>query len=385
MRWARLAGYADVVVVGLLVVSGQLQAWSGDPAGGRAVDAVLVAAATLPLLVRGRHPLPVVAVVLVAAWLQYRLGGGLPQPFFAVVLATYSVGSRAPRGAALVGLAATMALLVAVDLPRLMDGEPWDDVLPTWALVVAVWCFGRWMRSRRRELDRLAEETAALEASREDESRAAVAAERARIARELHDLVAHSMGIIVIQAQAAQRVLPGDPVAADEALRAIEHSGRQGMAEMRRLLGVLVGSPEQSGAPHQPQPGVRDVDGLVGQVRAAGLDVRLLVDGDPCPLPPGIDLSTYRIVQEALTNALRHADATTVTLRLHYGADNLLVEVVDDGAGGPSGDGSAGRGLVGMRERVAVFGGHLETGRLPDGGWRVHATLPLDRAGVPAR
>jgi len=382
MRWSRVAQGADALVVLLLVVSGQVQAWTGDFDTGRTVHAVLVAAATAPLLVRRRHPMPVLAVVAVAAWLQYRLGAGLPQPFFALVLATYSVGARATRRTALVGLATTMALVLATDVPRLRDGEPWEDVVPTWVGLAAVWGFGGWMRSRRREIDRLTEETEALEASREAESRAAVAAERARIARELHDLVAHSMGIIVIQAQAAQRVLPVDPTAADEALRAIERSGRQGLAEMRRLLEVLVEGPDET--PHGPQPGIRDVDALVAQVRAAGLPVEVCVEGDPRPLSPGAELSAYRIVQEALTNVLRHAGAATATLRLRYASDELVVEVVDDGAGTPSGGSSGGRGLIGMRERVAVFGGRLETGRLPDGGWRVLARLPLEPAGVTA-
>ena len=368
------------MVVVVLVVTGQVQAWSTDHASGPAVHSVLVGAATVPLLVRRRHPLPVLAVVVVAAWLQYRLGAGLAQPFFGVAAATYSVGSWAARRPALVGLATTMTCVLVIDLPRLRDGEPWDDVLPAWALMAAVWAFGRWVRSRRGELDRLAEETTSLRETRAQESRAAVAAERARIARELHDLVAHSMGIIVIQSQAAQRVLPHDPAAADEALRAIERSGRQGMAEMRRLLGVLVGG--EGEVPHSPQPGVRDLDALVEQVRAAGLDVCVHVDGDPRQLPPGIDLSTYRIVQEALTNVLRHAVATTATLRLRYAPDEVSVEVVDDGTAATPGDARGGRGLVGMRERVTVFGGRLDTGPLPGGGWRVLATLPLEAVEV---
>jgi hypothetical protein len=142
MRWSRVAEGADALVVLLLVVSGQVQAWTGDFDTGRTVHAVLVAAATAPLLVRRRHPMPVLAVVAVAAWLQYRLGAGLPQPFFALVLATYSVGARATRRTALVGLATTMALVLATDVPRLRDGEPWEDVVPTWVGLAAVWGFG---------------------------------------------------------------------------------------------------------------------------------------------------------------------------------------------------------------------------------------------------
>ena len=376
-----MARTADLLVVVLLVVTGQVQAWTADLANGPAVQSVLVGAATVPLLVRRRHPLPVVTVVVVAAWLQFRLGGDLAQPFFGVALATYSVGSWASRRPAAVGLAATMACLLAIDVPRLRDGEPWDDVLPAWGVMLGVWALGRWVRSRRRELDQLAEEATGLRQTREAATRAAVAAERARIARELHDLVAHSMGIIVIQAQAAQRVLHRDPAAADEALRAIERSGRQGMAEMRRLLGVLVEG--QGEVPHAPQPGIRDLDALVGRVRDAGLEVSVQIDGEPRPLPPGVDLSTYRIVQEALTNVLRHAGAGSATLRLCYSPAEVSVDVVDDGTDGTTPDvPTGGRGLVGMRERVAVFGGRLETGRLPGGGWRVHATLPLEATEV---
>lgn len=381
MRWSRAAAVADALLVAALVVSGQVQVWTAEWQGGNAVNAVLVAAATAPLLARRRQPLIVLAVVAVASWLQYRVDGDLAQPFFAMVLATYSVGAHAPRSRALVGLATTMATLLAIDVPRLRDGEPLDDVLPAWVALAAVWAFGRWMRSRRAELHRLAEESEALAAASAVETREAVAAERARLARELHDLVAHSMGIIVIQAQAAQRVLPSDTRSADQALRAIEHSGRQGMAEMRRLLGVLVGTDE---APHEPQPGLRDLDALVTRVREAGLSVEVCVEGTPRPLPPGVDLSTYRIVQEALTNVLRHAGPSTATLRLRYAADEIEVEVVDDGAGTEPAGPTAGRGLIGMRERVAVFSGRLATGPRAGGGWRVHAVLPLERDEVPA-
>jgi signal transduction histidine kinase len=219
---------------------------------------------------------------------------------------------------------------------------------------------------------------AQLERDREEAARAAVDAEPARIARELHDLVAHSMGVMVIQAQAAQRVLRIDPAATEQALTSIEVTGRQGLAEMRRLLDVLVGTEET--APLAPQPALRHLDTLLDQVRAAGLPVEVSLDGSESPLPPGVDLSAYRIVQEALTNTLRHAGPAHARVRLHYHHDCFDVEVVDDGTTTTGSDNTGGHGLIGMRERVALYGGTLHTGHQPEGGYLVRAHLPFDVA-----
>ena len=224
-------------------------------------------------------------------------------------------------------------------------------------------------------MSRLHEHTLVLEQGHEERAREAVAAERARIARELHDLVAHSMGVIVIQSQAAQRVLRADPAKAEHALTSIEVTGRQGLAEMRRLLDVLIGADDK--APLTPQPALRHLDTLLEQVRSAGLPVDVSVEGTERPLPPGLDLSAYRIVQEALTNTLRHSGAGRARVRVSYHSAGVDVEVADDGTTRASGDGTGGRGLIGMRERVALYGGTLHAGPRSEGGYLVRAHLPF--------
>jgi signal transduction histidine kinase len=228
---------------------------------------------------------------------------------------------------------------------------------------------GRIVWNRRRRLDR----------EREVAARDAVALERDRIARELHDVVAHSMSVMVVQAGAAKAVLRRDPEETERALSAIEESGRIGLAEMRRLLSV-----EGEVAPSlAPQPGLERLDELLGRMRATGLEVELVVEGDPRPLPAGVDLSAYRIVQEALTNALKHGgDGVHARVLLRYLEEGIDVEVTDDGRGpSPDMDGS-GRGLIGMRERVAFLGGELRTGARPGGGFLVHARLPVTGDGA---
>ena len=374
----RLTRAADAAVVGLLAASAQIQIWVRDASAwenGPVVHATLAAVVTLPLLVRRRYPLLVLCAVAVAGWLQYELGGGLGQMWFALGLALYAVAAHAGRRDALVGAAVVAVVMLADGVPKLRQGDPWDEVVPSWFVLAGVWGFGRWMRRRRREMSRLHEHTAVLEQYREERAREAVTAERARIARELHDLVAHSMGVIVIQAQAAQRVLRADPAKAEQALTSIEVTGRQGLAEMRRLLDVLIGSDDT--APLTPQPALRHLDTLLEQVRAAGLPVDMSVEGSERPLPPGLDLSAYRIVQEALTNTLRHAGAARARVRVRYRPAGVDVEVADDGTASPAGEGTGGRGLVGMRERVALYGGTLHAGPRAEGGYLVRAHLPF--------
>jgi signal transduction histidine kinase len=378
MSMSRVARIADVLVVVLLAGSAQIQVWTREPSAwqsGPAVNAALAAVATMPLLARRRHALLVLSAVAIAGWLQYELDGDLGQPFFALVLALYSVAAHANRTQALLGGGVVGAAVLWADVPRLRDGAPWDDVVPAWFVLAALWGFGRWMRRRRREVQELHERTSMLELTREEDARAAVAAERARIARELHDLVAHSMGVIVIQSQAAQRVLRHDPTAAEQALTSIESTGRQGMAEMRRLLDVLIGAEET--APLAPQPGLQHLDALVEKVRSAGLPVDVSVRGEQRPLPPGVDLAAYRIVQESLTNTLRHAGVARASVSLRYHRAGVDVEVSDDGRSGEA-PGSTGRGLIGMRERVALYGGTLDAGPRSGGGFLVRASLPVE-------
>jgi signal transduction histidine kinase len=205
----------------------------------------------------------------------------------------------------------------------------------------------------------------------------AVTEERARMARELHDVVAHAMSVMVVQAGAARTTLAKDPAAAEEAIRRIEETGRSALGEMRRLVALLRPEDDETLA---PQPSLARIDDLLEGVRRAGLPVEVLVEGSPHDLAPGIDLTAYRVVQEGLTNALRYAGDASARVVLRYGAEALQVEVADDGPGPlTNGDGAQGHGLIGMRERVALLGGTLETGARPGGGFLVRAELPLGK------
>ena len=231
------------------------------------------------------------------------------------------------------------------------------------------------LHKRRVQAVRLEDRAAQLEIEREERARAAVSEERARISRELHDVVAHSVSVMVVQAQAAQRLSGAEHKdLRRQALCSIETTGRQALVEMRRLLGVLRRTDADLSL--APQPGLGRLDDLIGQMRDAGLPVEVHVEGDAESLPPGVDLSAYRIVQEALTNTLKHAGPARAQVTIRYRTDEVELEITDDGAGTGKG-GGAGQGLMGMRERVAIYGGFLESGR-QNGGYLVRARLPLD-------
>ena len=295
------------------------------------------------------------------------------QSFLALLLAFYSVAAHGePRRAVYAGMIAG-AMIVAVALPDLFMGENPGNVIPSWLFIGAAWLMGWTIHKRRVQAVRLEDRAAQLEIEREEKARAAVAEERARISRELHDVVAHSVSVMVVQAQAAQRMIDAEQADLRQVLQSIETTGRQALVEMRRLLGVL----RRTGADLAlaPQPGLEELDDLIGQVRAAGLPVELRVEGEPQPLPAGVDLSAYRIVQEALTNTLKHAGPAHARVTIRYRDDEVELEVDDDGPGTGKGGGS-GQGLIGMRERVAIYGGVFESGR-QNGGYLVRARLPL--------
>lgn len=227
----RLILALEALVVLFLAGSGVLQVHTTDVdqwQGGREVHDLLVLAFTLPLLVRRRHPVTVLLVVFGAAWLQLELGGGLQQPFFAWLIALYAVGAHASAPATYAGPSVVAALALGTDLPRLLDGVSWSEVVPGWIMSAAVWGLGRWVRHRRADAEDLRARTAVARRDAERRAQAAVADERARIARELHDLVSHNIGVIVLQAQGAQRALGHDPERAQAALQSIERAGRQG-------------------------------------------------------------------------------------------------------------------------------------------------------------
>jgi signal transduction histidine kinase len=229
------------------------------------------------------------------------------------------------------------------------------------------WLAGKWMQQKRAK-------QRALVAERAEQALEALRAERARIARELHDVLAHAISVIVLQARGARHALAEQPQEARGAIDAIERTASLALGEMRRLLNVI--RADDGAAALTPQPSLVQIEPLITEVRAAGLPVELRVDGTPRELPPGVDLCAYRIVQEALTNSLKHAGPATAQVLLRYGNDTLELEVADTGAGTVNGN-LAGLGLAGMRERVLLFGGHLESGPSPHGGYLVRARLPL--------
>ena len=382
MARVRLLAYAGVAVVLVLAATAFLQVTqtpTGDLEGGVPVHAVLALVITLPLLLRTRYPVPVFGVVAVAGWLQFELGGGLGQPFFAVLWALYSVGAHAAAPLTWTGPAYVAVQAALVDVPRLQAGVPWEDVVPAWFVLLGVWELGRWTTRRRREAQELTERAEVAEREQHARAERAVADERARVARELHDLVAHSMGVIVIQAQGAQRALDETPERTRAALEAIESAGRAGLSEMRRLLGLLHESGTDSDT--APQPTLGQLSELVDAVRGAGLHVDLQVVGEARPLAAGVELTGYRVVQEALTNALKHAPGADVRVAVRYGSDDLEIEVGDDGSSAAAAFTNGGHGLVGMRERVGLYGGTLRAGPRPGGGFDVCARLPI---GPPA-
>jgi signal transduction histidine kinase len=326
---------------------------------------------TLPLAWRRRAPLTVVAVVMAALAGQTLLDSSEqpPQtPFLALVVAVYSVAAYTERPRALLG--------GVVSLTVILLSEP-DDFIVAGPLYIGVWLAGRLYRDRQRLATALQSRTAALEREQEETARLAIAEERARIARELHDVVAHSVSVMVVQAGAERLALGPGQESTRETLVSIEKTGRQALAEMRRLLGMLRKEDEELAL--APLPSLDHLDSLVAHVREAGLPVELHVEGARRTLPAGVDISAYRIVQEALTNALRHAGPARARVVVRYGEDEVELEVADDGHGSQQTNAN-GHGLVGMRERVALYGGELNTGLREEGGYAVRARLPFDRA-----
>jgi signal transduction histidine kinase len=353
---------------------------SGDLAGARWWVGPLMLIPAAALLVRRTHPLAMVAGVWVPLALHAQLTGNGGEGLYLLWptwVSLYALAAYGTRQQLLTGIPLALFCLAVHDLNGhwATAEAAWDALW--WDVVVFLPAFVGGMVAGSRRARTLATEKALVEA----EARAAVAEERARIARELHDVVTHHVNLIVLQAMAASGMLDRDPDRVREPLRVIESSGREALTEMRRLLGVL--RDDDAERPLAPQPGVEDVDALVGSACTAGIDVGLAVSGTPRRLPAGLALTVYRIVQEALTNAARHAAGSRVGVSLRYEPDALDVAVVDDGGHPVEQAPGGGRGLLGMRERVAVFAGTLETGPSPEGGFAVHARLPLPSEAMP--
>jgi signal transduction histidine kinase len=326
-------------------------------------------AMTLPLAWRRRAPLVVAAVVMGALVFEALAVGSAPVPDSQLVswlLAIYSVAAHRDRLRALVGGAIGLAA-----------GIVWmglDDLLFPVVVFGGAWLAGRLVRQRHVYALVLEERAAALEREQDANARVAAAEERVRIARELHDIVGHNVSVMVVQAGVERRLLDDRAASTRDVLRAIEETGKEALTEMRRLVGVL--RRDEDRLELAPPASVTQLDALARRMEEAGLLVHLRIEGQAAALPPGIDLTAYRIVQEALTNALRHADGTQAEVVLRYGDTVLEVEVVDDGSDGAAQNGD-GHGLTGMRERAAMFGGYVQTARLDGGGFLVRARLPL--------
>jgi signal transduction histidine kinase len=348
----------------------------GLPRGMLTLAYLLALLHTLPLAARRRFPEAVLGISVASGLAVAALG--VPVMLGpAILVAVYSVAAYGGRWGSLAGLAAAELGSAAVQLTPGRFQAP--TVVSNGLVIGAAWLLGHFVGVRRNHIARL-ERTAELERARAEQARQAVVEERLRLARELHDVVAHSISVIAVQSGVGAHVASTQPQEAAKALAAIEATSRAALTELRRLLGVLrqEGEPQGSLA---PVPGLADLDGLLAEVAKAGVGVRLRVEGTPSPLPAGLDLSAYRIVQEALTNVVKHAGPARAQVTIGYRDQAVTVEVTDDGRGvtAPTGDGRArvGHGLIGMRERVAVFGGDLEAGPRPDGGFRVAARLPL--------
>src|SRR4051794_19324958 len=364
----------DTVLAAVVVAAGQTEAWWGwqethrqGPHWAQALGYGLAAAA---LLIRRVHPLRCLLLVCGVLLLEFVVFGAPEGMGIAVIpaVAAYTVANREDRTRALYGLAAVLALGAAwlafdpviVEPIQYLQGSSWMSI---W---IIAWLLGAYLRTRRLY-------KAGLVRERQEKELTAVAEERNRIARELHDVVGHSVSLMTVQASAVRRLMRPDQEKERAALETVEAAGREALTEMRRMVGVL-----RSGdaAPNlAPPPTLDQLDRLVDNFRRAGLDVTAETAGDVAPLPPGLDLTAYRLVQEALTNTLRHARATRAVVHIGYGEHRLLISVRDNGEG-PDGS-PPGTGLLGMRERVAVYGGSLATGAGEGGGFELRAELPL--------
>jgi signal transduction histidine kinase len=289
-----------------------------------------------------------------------------------MLFAAFSIGSHADGLRRIVGFGALEIGVVVTAATGSAEGTT-ADILLAGATYAAAFFLGVATQNRRLYEQQLDERAAVFEREREEEAKRAVADERLRIAQELHDVVAHSMGVIAVQAGVGAHVIDSDPQEAKQSLEAISATSRGTLTEIRRLLGVL--RADDSGG-YQPAPGLADLHRLVAEVESAGLPVAVRCEGVDVELPPGVDLTAYRIVQEALTNVIKHAGPAHATVTIGYEAEAVRLEVVDDGRGVNGRAGAGGHGLLGMRERVGVYGGTLETGPVPGGGYRVAARLP---------
>ncbi|CAL9533095.1 hypothetical protein SUDANB15_04061 [Streptomyces sp. enrichment culture] len=383
-------GFWAVALFGISVLS----AVPAEAARGTELPVLTVPVTLLLCLVvalRRRMPERMLVLALVVGVAQLITNVATVPADFALLVIVYTVAAIGARWASRLALTAGLcaAPLAQMRWPNSDVGTAENIAVMVFQTVpfALAWVLGDSIRTRRAYFAQLEERAARLEREREAQAKVAVAAERARIARELHDVVAHNVSVMVVQADGAAYVLDAAPDQAKKALETISSTGRQALAEMRRLLGVLRTGEHQEAGEYVPQPDVRQIEDLVEQCRTSGLPVDFKVEGTPRPLPSGVELTAYRIVQEALTNTRKHGGPNAgASVRLVYFDDGLGLLVEDDGKGAPhelyeeGGFDGQGHGLIGMRERVGMVGGTLDAGPRPGGGFRISALLPLKPA-----
>ena len=381
---ARTAGrWVSDVLLTLLALVTTLPALPRDSTRMHAAEVVVLIISVAPLLVRRIWPLPVFGWILLTAiaaglWSRSAIDGP------ALLIALYTVASRRPRKDALV-CAGLLEVVAVTALLLYAHSKWWFDAIFVSGMVAAALGLGLYFAARRAYLAELHDRAERLERERDQQAALAAAAERARIAREMHDVVAHHLTVMTTLAEAAVAVSASSPEKATDVMRSVAVTGRRALADTRRLLGVLRERGGQDGAEAlQPVPDLSQLDALIEQVRSTGLDTALELHGQAPDVPAGLQLAVYRLVQEALTNTLKHGGAgARASVRLSFEPGELRVDVNDDGAGSAASAATGvGGGLPGMRERVHAYGGHVQAGPRQPAGWAVSARLPLDNGGT---
>lgn len=383
LEWRWIDAAAASIVFVLACVD---YAASDRPEGPTALNVLCFALGAAAVAIRRRRPLPANFLFVVAASTLGFLATSpqdLVLPFFGLLLFPFDAGARCASPWAWTAPVTMLVVVTAVEATG--DQFAVGDMLFPSLFAMAAFLAGRGVHARTRLAAELHEVAVQAEEARGAEAARAVAAERRRIAREMHDIVAHSISVMVVQAGGARRIIDRDAARAEAAAAQIERTGREALVEMRRLLGVLGAG--DGGGSREPQPGLEALEALVGRARASGLPVSLSEEGDRRPLPAGLDLTAYRILQEALTNAVKYSGSAPTEVLVRWSDDALELSIRDDGNGAWAADHglvSGGHGLVGMRERVRLYGGELRTGPRPGGGFEVRARLPLSQEAVPA-
>jgi signal transduction histidine kinase len=377
--------FGDSLIAGLLFMA-DLSVFAASDAVSPGTIFLVGLLLSVPVAFRRKYPLATSYVILFGGFLQLMTHGGLDYGVpvraadFALAVALYTIVAYVGKQQALLY---TMALFIGTLIWAVWRiGDPSIAVILTFLVTVLFgfsWALGSFVGARRAYHSELEQRLKLLETERDQQARIAVGEERSRIARELHDVVAHAVSVMIVQADGAGYAIRTKPELAEAAVKTISDTGRQALTELRRLLGVLR-SEDQSATQWAPQPDARELDTLAENCRASGLPVRLEIIGDVEHLPAGLGLGIYRIVQEALTNTLKHAGTgANAVVKVLRTEEKVVIEVTDDGFGTPHDlvAVSGGNGLIGMRERAGVLGGTLEAGPNPGGGWRVRAVLPL--------